>query len=49
MRLLTNEKVKIAGSIQIEEKVVLLHALNQKKGVSGTEEVTKIGGRIKNK
>ena len=46
---MTNEKVKIAGSIQIEEKAVLLHALNQKEGVLGTGEVTQIGGRKKNK
>jgi hypothetical protein len=44
-----NELGRIAESIQIEEKVVLLHALNQKKGVSGTGEVTKIGGRKKQK
>jgi hypothetical protein len=33
--------VKIAETTQIEEKVVLLHTMAQKKGLSSTGEVTR--------
>ncbi len=42
---MTNEAAKIAGSIQIEEKVVLLHIMALNNGVLNTGEVTKRGGR----
>jgi hypothetical protein len=42
---MTNEKAKIAGSIQTEEKVVLLHIMALNNGVLNTGEVTKRGGR----
>ena len=42
---MTNETAKIAGSIQIKEKVALLHTVAQNKGVLNTGEVTKRGGR----
>ena len=41
----TNEPIKIAETIQIEEKVVFLHTAVQNKGLSSTAEVTKTGGR----
>ena len=37
------ETVKIAGFIQIEEKVVFLHRVAQKRGVSSTGEAMKTG------
>jgi len=37
--------VRIAETIQIEEKVVALHTMVQKKGLSNTGEVTKTGGK----
>ena len=42
---MTNEMVKIAGSIKIEEKVLFLHTVAQNKGVSSIGEVTKTEGR----
>ena len=42
---LTNEPIKIAETIQIEEKVVFLHTAVQNKGLSSTAEVARTGGR----
>ena len=42
---MTNERAKIAGSIQIEEMVVLLHTMALNSGVLNTGEVTKRGER----
>ena len=42
---MTNEKAKIAGSIQTGEKAVLLHTMALNNGVLNTGEVTKRGGR----
>jgi len=41
----TNEPIKIAETIQIEEKVVFLHTAVQNKGLSSTAEVARTGGR----
>ena len=41
---MTNEAEKIAESITIEEKVVLLHTVAQKIEAQDTGEVTKRGG-----
>jgi hypothetical protein len=49
MRCQKNEAAKIAGSIQIEEKVAILHTEVQNKGVLNSGEVTKRGGRRNNK
>jgi hypothetical protein len=38
------EAVRTAESVQIEEKVVYLHIVVRKKGLSSTGEVTKRGG-----
>jgi hypothetical protein len=46
---LTDEAAKIAGSIQIEEKVVLLHTVALKREGSNTREVTKTGEKKINK
>jgi hypothetical protein len=40
----TAEAVGTAESVQIEEKVVHLHTVVRKKGLSSTGEVIKIGG-----
>jgi hypothetical protein len=42
---LTNEKTKIAESIQIEEMVAILHTVALNNGVLNTGEATKRGGR----
>ena len=41
----TNEGVKTAESIKMEEKVTTLHTEVQRKEAPDTEEVTKTGGR----
>ena len=42
---MTNEAAKIAGSIKIEEKEVVLHTVAQKREVSNIREVIKTGER----
>jgi hypothetical protein len=45
IRWQTAEVVRIVETIQIEEKVVPLHIMVQRTGVSSTGEVAKTGGR----
>jgi hypothetical protein len=45
IRWLNNEAVRIAESIQTEEKVAILHTGVQNKGVLNSGEMTKTGGK----